>query len=261
MKEATRFFEEVAGLHLECAWYPADPDKSQSSLVLLHEGLGSVAMWRDFPARLAEKTGYGVFVYSRYGYGWSTPCTTHPVGDRYMHREALEVLPELLDRCGFDNPILIGHSDGGSIALIYAGGSGRQPVGVVTLAAHVFNDEVCTGAIDQVRKLYETTNLKDKLARYHEDPEGAFRLWNEAWLAPSFQEWNIEEYLPGVTCPVLALQGEQDEYGVARQLESIVEKVQGPVSSQFLSDCGHSPHRDQTELTLSLISDFLKTLP
>ena len=146
------FFEDVTGHRLECAWYA--PQVDGPALVILHEGLGSVAMWRDFPEKLAERTGRGVLVYSRYGYGRSTPCTTHPVGDRYMHREALEALPELLDRRGLDRPILVGHSDGGSIALIHAGGANRPVGGVVTLAAHVFNEDVCVASIEQAKKAF-----------------------------------------------------------------------------------------------------------
>lgn len=260
MSGPTRFFEEIAGLHLECTWYPPTGDGNRPSLILLHEGLGSVTMWRDFPARLAEVTGCGVFVYSRYGYGWSTPCTTHPVGDRYMHREALEILPKLIDKCGFEAPVLIGHSDGGSIALIHAGGAGQHLSGVVTLAAHVFNEDVCVASIQKARTAFETTDLKSKLGRYHEDPEGAFWLWNQAWLAPSFRDWNIEEYLPTIACPVLAIQGATDEYGTGAQIEAIARGAGGPVETKILPDCRHSPHRDQPELTLSHISDFLSNL-
>lgn len=248
------FFEEVTGHRLECAWYA--PRLEGPALVVLHEGLGSVAMWRDFPAQLAERTGRGVLVYSRYGYGRSTPCTTHPVGDRYMHREALEALPELLDRRGLERPILVGHSDGGSIALIHAGGAGRPVGGVVTLAAHVFNEDVCVASIEQAKKAFETTDLKDKLGRYHDDPEGAFWLWNQAWLAPSFRDWNIEEYLPDITCPVLAIQGAQDEYGTGAQIEAIGGQVAGPCETLILPDCRHSPHRDQPERTVDLIANF-----
>lgn len=248
-----RFFEAVTGHRLECEFHPG----AEPVLVVLHEGLGSVAMWRDFPAKLAEATGHAVLVYSRYGYGKSTPCTTYPVGDRYMHREALEALPALLDARGIDRPILIGHSDGGSIALIHAGGAGRAVAGVVTLAAHVFNEDVCVASIEQAKTAFETTDLKDKLGRYHDDPEGAFRLWNQAWLAPSFRAWNIEEYLPGIACPVLAIQGEDDEYGTAAQIEAIGRQVAGPVETLMLPRCRHSPHKDQPEETVRRIAEFV----
>lgn len=252
------FFEDVTGHRLECAWYA--PQVDGPALVILHEGLGSVAMWRDFPEKLAERTGRGVLVYSRYGYGRSTPCTTHPVGDRYMHREALEALPELLDRRGLDRPILVGHSDGGSIALIHAGGANRPVGGVVTLAAHVFNEDVCVASIEQAKKAFETTDLKDRLGRYHDDPEGAFWLWNQAWLAPSFRHWNIEEFLPRISCPVLAIQGAQDEYGTQAQIDAIGRQVAGPCETRILPDCRHSPHRDQPEQTVDLIAEFAAVL-
>lgn len=248
------FFEDVTGHRLECEWYA--PQVDGPALVILHEGLGSVAMWRDFPEKLAERTERGVLVYSRYGYGRSTPCTTHPVGDRYMHREALEALPELLDRRGLDRPILVGHSDGGSIALIHAGGASRPVGGVVTLAAHVFNEDVCVASIEQAKKAFETTDLKDRLGRYHDDPEGAFWLWNQAWLAPSFRHWNIEEFLSRITCPVLAIQGAQDEYGTQAQIDAIGRQVAGPCETRILPDCRHSPHRDQPEQTVDLIAEF-----
>jgi hypothetical protein len=137
----------------------------------------------------------------------------------------------LLDARGIEAPILVGHSDGGSIALIHAGGSGRPVAGVATLAAHVFNEDVCVRSIEAARRAFETTDLKDKLGRYHDDPEGAFLLWNQAWLAPSFLDWNIEEYLPGISCPVLAMQGVDDEYGTAAQIEAIARGVGGPVET------------------------------
>lgn len=255
MSEAERFFQPVTGHRLECAWHA--PKRDGPAIVLLHEGLGSIAMWRDFPARLAAATGLGVLVYSRYGYGRSTPCPTDPVGDRYMHREALEALPELLDARGIDAPILIGHSDGASIALIHAGGSGRPVTGVATLAAHVFNEDVCVRSIEAAKTAFETTDLRAKLARYHDDPEGAFWLWNQAWLAPSFLAWNIEEYLPTITCPVLAIQGADDEYGTAAQIEAIARGVGGPVETSLIENCRHSPHRDQPEETLRRLADFV----
>jgi pimeloyl-ACP methyl ester carboxylesterase len=256
--EPERFLESVTGHRLECEWFPARRDGA--SIVLLHEGLGSVAMWRDFPARLAEATGRGLLVYSRYGYGTSTPCPPDPVGDRYMHREALEALPALLDARGIEAPILVGHSDGGSIALIHAGGSGRPVAGVATLAAHVFNEDVCVRSIEAARRAFETTDLKDKLGRYHDDPEGAFLLWNQAWLAPSFLDWNIEEYLPGISCPVLAMQGVDDEYGTAAQIEAIARGAGGSVETVLIENCRHSPHRDQLDEVLRRLSGFVESV-
>ena len=247
------FYVDVTGHQLECQLYPG----KKPIIVVLHEGLGSVAMWRDFPAKLAQETGHGVLVYSRYGYGRSTPCTTHPVGDHYMHREALEALPALLDILEIEAPFLLGHSDGGSIALIHAGGAGRPVSGVITLAAHVFNEDICIAAIEQAKLAFETTDLKDKLGRYHDDPEGAFWLWNQAWLAPSFRHWNIEEYLPSITCPVLAIQGAEDEYGTSAQVESIGNKVAGPAKARILPKCRHSAHKDQPDEVLALVRGFV----
>jgi pimeloyl-ACP methyl ester carboxylesterase len=257
-----RFFETVTGHRLECVWYPPAAETAEKpALVVLHEGLGSVAMWRDFPEKLAAATGRGVLVYSRYGYGQSTRCTTHPVGDHYMHREALEALPELLAARGLERPVLIGHSDGGSIALIHAGGTERPVAGVVTLAAHVFNEDICVAAIEAAREAYTAgPQMHDKLLRYHDDPDGAFWLWNQAWLAPSFRDWNIEAYLPSITCPVLAIQGADDEYGTEAQVDAIANGCGGPVETAILPDCRHSPHRDQPEETLRRIADFVATL-
>jgi len=210
-----------------------------------------------FPARLAAETGHGVLVYSRYGYGRSTPCMEQPVGVRYMHREALETLPALLNHLELSAPFLIGHSDGGSIALIHAGGAGRAVSGIVTLAAHVFNEDICVSSIEKAKLAFETTALKDRLARYHDDPEGAFRMWNDAWLAPDFRDWNIEEYLPRITSPVLAIQGAEDEYGTIAQIDSIGGKVAGPVETRIIPGCGHSAHKDQPDEVLALIRSFV----
>lgn len=258
MSTPERFEETVTGHRIECEWYA--PRRDGPPIVLMHEGLGSVAMWRDFPAALSERTGVGLLVYSRFGYGKSSPCPPEPVGDRYMHREALDALPELLDARGIESPVLVGHSDGGSIALIHAGGAGRPVKGVVTLAAHVFNEDICVNAIKAARSAFQNTDMKQKLARYHDDPEGAFLLWNQAWLAPSFLDWNIEEYLPAIRCPVLALQGRDDEYGTEAQIEAIRTQVAGPVESHIIPDCRHSPHRDQPEEVLRLIDAFIRRI-
>ncbi|MAO93026.1 MAG: alpha/beta hydrolase [Rhodospirillaceae bacterium] len=247
------FFVDVTGHQLECVLYPG----KTPTIIVLHEGLGSVAMWRDFPEKLAQETGHAVLVYSRYGYGRSTPCTTHPVGDRYMHREALEALPALLDSLKIDKPFLLGHSDGGSIALIHAGGSGRPVSGVITLAAHVFNEDICVAAIEQAKIAFDSTDMKDRLGRYHDDPEGAFWMWNQAWLAPSFRDWTIEEYLPHIFCPVLAIQGQQDEYGTDAQVHAIGNGVAGPAKVRILPNCRHSAHKDQSQEVLALVRGFV----
>jgi pimeloyl-ACP methyl ester carboxylesterase len=230
------------------------------ALVLLHEGLGSVAMWRDFPERLAETTGHAVFVYSRAGYGKSSPVALpRPTG--YMHREALEVLPRVLDAAGISACVLVGHSDGGSIALIYAGGAGdNRAIGVVTMAAHAFNEELCVNSIAAAGRAYLETDLRQRLARYHLDVDNAFRGWNDVWLSREFLAWNIEEYLPGVAVPVLAMQGRDDEYGTERQVDAIVSQVKGRAEKLMLPKCKHSPHRDQPEATLKAIARFVRSL-
>ncbi len=228
---------------------------ARPTLVLLHEGLGSVAMWRDFPGRLAHATGCDALVYSRYGYGDSDPLTA-PREVRYMHDEALVTLPELLDKLAIARPILVGHSDGGSIALIHAGAQTRPVVAVVTLAAHVLVEDISVASIAAAKTAYETTDLRAKLARYHADVDRAFWGWNRIWLHPDFRAWNIEDYLPRITCPVLAIQGDDDEYGTMEQMRRIGARV-GDIDLVELEDCRHSPHRDQPEAVLDAITRFV----
>jgi len=228
---------------------------NRPTLVLLHEGLGSVAMWRDFPGRLAHATGCNALVYSRYGYGNSDPLTA-PRDVRYMHDEALVVLPALLDQIGIARPILVGHSDGGSIALIHAGARIRPVAAVVTLAAHVLVEDISVASIAAARIAYESTDLRAKLARHHADVDSAFRGWNDIWLHPDFRAWNIEEYLPGIACPVLAIQGEDDEYGTMEQMRRIGAQVRDAELVE-LEDCRHSPHRDQPEAVQDAIRRFV----
>jgi pimeloyl-ACP methyl ester carboxylesterase len=226
------------------------------SLIFLHEGLGSVALWRDFPAKLAAKTGAATVVYSRYGYGKSDPIAA-PHAPDYMHKEALEALPELRQKLGLENPILIGHSDGASIALIHAG-SGRWPVRALILEApHVFVEDVTIASIETAKEVYRNTDLRERLARYHADPDSAFRGWNDIWLHPDFRRWNIERVLPGVRCPVLAIQGADDEYGTLAQIDAIERGVRSRFERLVLPNCKHSPHRDQEVATLAAMADFI----
>jgi len=229
--------------------------KARPTLVLLHEGLGSVAMWRDFPGRLAHATGCDALVYSRYGYGQSAPLDA-PRSVRYMHDEALVALPTLLDTLAVTRPILVGHSDGGSIALIHAGAGTRPVCAVVTLAAHVLVEDISVTSIAAAKVAYETTDLRTKLARYHADVDSAFWGWNRIWLDPEFRAWNIEEYLPRIACPVLAIQGEDDEYGTMEQMRRIGAQVPD-VDLVELEDCRHSPHRDQPQAVLDAITRFV----
>jgi len=228
---------------------------NRPTLVLLHEGLGSISMWRDFPNRLAHATVAHVVVYSRYGYGGSD-ALSGPRAVRYMHDEALVTLPQLLDALGIERPILVGHSDGASIALIHAGGANRPLTGVVAMAPHVLVEDISIRSIEAARVGYETTDLRTKLARYHADVDSAFRGWNDIWLHPDFRAWNIESYLPSISCPVLAVQGEDDEYGTMDQLARIEQAVRD-VDIVKLTDCRHSPHRDQLDAVLGAISRFV----
>lgn len=233
----------------------AGGDPAAPTIVMLHEGLGSLSMWKDFPARLAAVTGSNVVIYSRHGYGRSAPLRTRR-GVRYMHDEALRTLPQFLDELGIGNPILFGHSDGASIALIYAGGSGRPVTGIIALAPHVFVEEITVSGIAAARLAYETTTLRERLARHHDDADSAFRGWNDAWLDPAFRSWNIEEYLSRIGCSILAIQGEDDEYGSMEQIERIARGAPD-VELLKLADCGHSPHRDRPEAVLSAVAGFL----
>jgi pimeloyl-ACP methyl ester carboxylesterase len=228
------------------------------TLVFLHEGLGSIALWRDFPEKVAEATRCAVLVYSRYGYGGSTSLTA-PRGVRYMHDEALEVLPALLQALDIGDPLLIGHSDGASIALIHAAAR-RWPVrGLVLEAPHVFVEDITVASIAEAKEAWRTTDLRRRLSRYHEDVDGAFQGWNDIWLHPDFRAWNIEAELPKIECPVMVIQGADDEYGTPAQLRSIEEKVRGPVELMLLERCKHSPHRDQPDSVLAAISRFVAT--
>jgi len=228
------------------------------TLVFLHEGLGSVAMWRDFPARVARATKLGAVVYSRLGYGRSEPLR-EPRTARYLHDEAEIVLPEFLDRLEIERPILIGHSDGGSIALIHAGIAARPPAAVVTLAAHVLVEDISVASIAAAREKFETTDVRAKLARHHADVDGVFWGWNRVWLSPEFRAWNIEEYLPRIQCPVLAIQGEDDEYGTMEQMRRIDAKV-GDVRLLELPNCRHSAHKDQPDAVIDAIARFVASV-
>ena len=225
------------------------------TLVFLHEGLGSVAMWRDFPSRVAHATNCNALVYSRYGYGNSEPLR-EPRRVSYMHDEALATLPELLDQLAIDRPILVGHSDGASIALIHAGGSRRPVGGLVLMAPHVLVEDISIASIAAAKLTYETSDLRAKLAQYHADVDSAFWGWNRIWLDPDFRRWNIEDCLPRVSCPVIAMQGEDDEYGTMEQLARIGRQV-ADAELLTLKDCRHSPHRDQPEAVIGAITGFV----
>jgi pimeloyl-ACP methyl ester carboxylesterase len=215
-------------------------------------------MWKDFPARLAQSTQSTVIVYSREGYGRSHELRASRT-PRYMHDEALVVLPEFLDQLGIDRPILFGHSDGGSIALIHAGGSGRPVAGIVALAPHVLVEDISVSSIATAKHAYETTQWRTRLARHHDHVDSAFWGWNDIWLHPDFRTWNIEGYLPRIGCNILAIQGEQDEYGSMEQIERIA-RAAPHVELLKIKQCGHSPHRDQAEVVLAAVRTWTERL-
>lgn len=247
----------VGGRRIEAAWHGPSPADAPT-LVFLHEGLGCAAMWHDFPAKLAAATGCSALVYSRLGYGRSDPCAL-PRPIRYMHDEGLTVLGELLAVAGVRDCILIGHSDGGSIALVYAGGTPAGPLrGVICEAPHVFCEDVTLRSIRQAGEAYEQGGLRAKLRGYHGDnTECAFRGWHDAWLDPGFAAWDLREYLPTIRVPLLAIQGQDDPYGTAAQVEAVQRGVGHRAQVLMLPHCGHSPHREQPDATLEAMTRFI----
>lgn len=237
-----------------------DDSVQGASLVFLHEGLGSIAQWRNFPERLCMMTGLPGVVYERMGYGKSDPLVKKRK-PYYLHEEALEVLPQFLDELDIIRPILIGHSDGGSIALIFASAFPEWVKAVVTEAAHVFVEEVTLEGIRRAVAVYEETNLRQQLQKYHgEKTDTLFRAWSETWLSDEFRSWNIEEYLPGIKCPLLVIQGKDDEYGTASQVEAIVSKASGPAEPLIIPGCGHIPHLQAKEKVIEAIKSFIVSL-
>jgi pimeloyl-ACP methyl ester carboxylesterase len=251
-------FVSAGGHTLEYIEFPAR-QAARPTLVFLHEGLGSVALWRRFPAQLAQATGCRSVVYSRYGYGQSEQLTK-PHAPDYMHREARHALPDLLTTLNIDNPVLVGHSDGGSIALIHAG-SGFPVSGLILMAPHCFVEDVSITSIAAAKQAAETTDLLNRLARYHRDARSSFYGWNDIWLHPDFRSWNIEDFLPSIDCPILAIQGLDDEYGTIAQIEAIAKgATQADVERLTLADCRHSPHKDQPEAVIAAVLRFLDAL-
>ena len=234
------------------------PPGEAPTLVLLHEGLGSVSLWRDFPELLATRTGLGVFVYSREGYGRSSPCRLPRPLD-YMQREGEEVVPRILEAIGFERGLLFGHSDGASIAAVYAGATkDSRLAGVIMMAPHFFTEDMGLAAIAEAKTTYETSDLREKLARHHgENVDCAFWGWNRAWLDPEFRKWDIRGYLPRITVPVLVMQGAEDQYGTLAQIDTLESLCRAPVTRCVLENCRHSPHREQQEQTLAAVTSFV----
>ena len=226
------------------------------TIVMLHEGLGSANLWGEFPETLQAATGAGIFLYSRAGYGASTPVKLPRPVD-YMHIEARDVLPKLLDQIGFRRGLLLGHSDGASIAAIYAGSRQDHRVeGVAMIAPHFIVEDVSVISIAGIKEAYETAGLKEKLARWHRDVDNAFYGWNGAWLDPKFRNWDISEYLAYIRVPVAILQGVDDEYGTMRQVEIAQEECYCPVDVTVIPGAGHAPHREAPGVTLDAIQEF-----
>jgi pimeloyl-ACP methyl ester carboxylesterase len=255
----SRGFFKIGDVSLE--YELLSPSRSgDTTLVFLHEGLGCLAMWRDFPHRVAAATGCRTLIYSRAGYGGSGPSSL-PRPLTFMHEEGLEVLPQVLDAAKVRKAVLVGHSDGASIALINAGGvSGQRITGLILMAPHVFVEELTIRSIRAAVSAYRTTDLRVRLARYHGDHvDSTFHGWTGAWLDNRFKTWNLEAFLPGIEVPVLLIQGEEDNYGTLRQLEKIQEQLPHRADQRLLPGCGHAPFREQPEQTLQAIVGFLAT--
>ena len=251
-------------MRIEYQWI-APERRNAPLLIFLHEGLGSISMWRDFPRQLCDAGGCRGFVYSRPGYGHSAP---RPSDERwspaFMHLQAHETLPTLLRSVGIDaqrEPVfLFGHSDGGSIALLHAARFPDHVRGAIVLAPHLFVEDLSVDSIAKVRTVYLETDLRTKLGRYHADVDSAFWGWNDVWLDPQFRSWNIEAEVAEIRCPVLAMQGVRDEYGSMRQIRRIAElRPAGATELVELDDCGHSPHRDQPERVIAESVRWLKS--
>lgn len=252
-------YVRAAGRSLAYEWIGQDAN-GRPVLVFLHEGLGSIRQWRDFPAQLAKATGCRALVYDRYGYGQSEVLAENRRTVRFMHDEALNALPELLAALEIDNPVLVGHSDGASIALIHAG-AGHRVRGVVAMAPHVFIEPICLASIKKARSAFETTDLAARLGRYHRDAGKTFYGWADVWLDPDFAGWDIrDDYLSGVRAPVLAIQGHDDEYGTMAQLDEIARRVSAQCELLKLDKCGHAPFRDQPETTLEAAANLVRSV-
>ena len=246
----------VAGDALEYSCFGPTPDAAPT-LVLLHEGLGCTALWRDFPQKLARETGMGVFVYSRAGYGGSDPVELPRPLD-YMTREAVNVLPELLDKIGFQSGALLGHSDGATIAAIYAGTIlDERLCGLVLMAPHFFTEDIGLSAIADAKENFDNRDLRSRLAKYHSDVDSAFRGWNDSWLNPDFKAWNVADVLDNLNVPVLALQGREDQYGTLAQIDVVAQKVSGSVTTAILEECRHSPFLEKPAETMRAVVEFI----
>ncbi len=250
---------DLGDMALEYRMIGPRPDAAPT-VVMLHEGLGCVGLWSDFPDKLQAATGAGVFVYSRAGYGQSSPAKL-PRPLSFMHDEAQRVLPRVLDAIGFRRGLLFGHSDGASISAIYAGSVQDHRVrGLVLIAPHFFTEDMGIAAIARAREAYETADLRQKLSRWHADVDNAFRGWNDAWLDPKFRDWDITDVLPYIRVPILVVQGEHDQYGTVGQIEVVQRECYCPVEAAVLPGVRHVPHREAPDVLLKTASDFATRL-
>jgi pimeloyl-ACP methyl ester carboxylesterase len=230
------------------------------TIVFLHDSLGCIELWRDFPSKVGEAVQCNTLIYDRHGYGKSGSFISVSRNINYLQTEA-DILHVLMEQCGIDNAILFGHSDGGSIALIAAAKYPASVTGVITEGAHIFVEDITLSGIRQAVLAYQTTNLKERLQKYHGDKTDAvFRAWTETWLAPDFKWWNIESFLPRIVCPVLVIQGEQDEYGSIAQVDGIVRQVRGSAHPFIIPSAGHTPHKEATDIVLECSASFIKNL-
>ena len=244
-------------VRIEHAWVGVD-DPREPLIVFLHEGLGSLAMWKGFPEQLCAAAGCRGLVYSRPGYGRSSARDASEVWDvDFMHHQALQVLPALLRALHINRPVLLfGHSDGGSIALLFAAHRPSQVAAAVVVAPHILVEDLSVSSIEAARTAFEQTDLRQRLAKYHDDPDRAFWRWNRIWLHPPFKHWSIEDEIAAIQCPLLAVQGLDDEYGTLEQIRGIQRRVPH-TQLREMADCGHSPHRDQPDALIAAASQFI----
>ena len=251
----TSGFVQVAGKSIEFTCYGPAP-KQAPTIVMLHEGLGCVQLWRDFPKKISEATRFGVFVYSRTGYGQSDLASLPRPLD-YMTIEATEILPRILNAFGFERGILLGHSDGATIAAIYGGSVvDRRVRGLILIAPHFFAEDFGLREIERAKEVFKTSDLQDKMLKYHRSAENTFRGWNDAWLHPDFKMWDVSDVIDHTRIPVLAIQGVDDQYGTLAQIDEIEDRITAPFEKVILPDCRHSPHIDQPDQTLAAIAEF-----
>lgn len=255
--QTTQIIWKNQTIDIEYQWLN-ETQKEAPILLFLHEGLGSIALWRDFPKTLCETLGYRGLVYSRPGYGWSTPRPTNEYWQiDFMHQQAIDVLPIFLESLHVQSPVwILGHSDGGSIALLAAANKPYLVKGIIVLAPHIFVENLTISSIKEAKELYLKGDLKQKLARYHQDVDSAFWGWNDIWLDSEFKNWDITNEISSIQCPVLAIQGFDDPYGTMAQIDGIKECVPNTTLLK-IPDCGHSPHRDQPIIVIDGIKEFL----